>query len=48
MYIIKWVDYEGNEHSKTYKRVETAMKKVFAIKGWFKNGQLYRNDERII
>lgn len=38
MYIVKWVDYCGNEHEKTYKKIETAIKKTFDIFGWYKNG----------
>lgn len=44
MYIVKWVDFCGNKHQKTYKRIETAIKKTFAVYGWFKNGECLRAD----
>lgn len=41
-YVVKWIDYCGNENKKEYKTIESAMKKVFAVYGWFGNGALYR------
>lgn len=42
MYIVKWVDYCGNEHTKRYKHIGRAVKKCFAVSGWYKNGTCIR------
>lgn len=44
MYIVKWRDYCGNEHTKTYKTVGRAIKKCFEVYGWYKNGECLRQD----
>lgn len=41
-YEVVWTDYCGNVHRKKYKTIESAMKKLFAVYGWYKNGKLYR------
>lgn len=41
-YAVEWTDYCGNAHRKEYKTIESAMKKVFAVYSWYKNGELYR------
>lgn len=42
MYIVKWVDWCGNEHEKTYKTASGAIKKCFDVHGWYKNGEVIR------
>ena len=42
MYIVKWRDYCGNEHTKTYKTAGRAIKKCFEVYGWYKNGECIR------
>ena len=44
MYIVKWRDYCGNEHTKTYKTAGRAIKKCFEVYGWYKNGECLRQD----
>lgn len=41
-YLVKWRDYVGNEQSKEYKTIGRAIKKTFAVYGWFKNGECIR------
>ena len=50
MYIVKWRDYCGNEHTKTYKTIGRAIKKCFEVHGWYKNGECIRvsNGEKIL
>lgn len=37
-YLVSWYDYEGIKHEKRYVTVDSAMRKLFAVCGWFKNG----------
>lgn len=50
VYLVKWVDYCGEQRQKEYKTIEAAMKKVFVVCSWFKNGAIYRisDGEKII
>lgn len=41
-YLVRWVDYQGNARQKAYKTIEGAIKKNFAVYGWFKNGECIR------
>ena len=41
-YAVEWTDYCGNVHRREYKTIGRAMKKLFAVNGWYKNGKLYR------
>lgn len=41
-YKVIWQDYLGQERSKLYVTVESAIKKTFAVYGWFKNGKCIR------
>lgn len=38
-YLVSWNDYEDIRHEKRYATVESAMKKLFAVYGWLKNGE---------
>ena len=42
MYKVIWQDWCGNEHEKIYKYIGCAMRKIFAVRGWYKNGNLIR------
>lgn len=37
MYLVRWTDYTGETHEKKYKTFEYAIKKAFAVHGWYKN-----------
>lgn len=41
-YLVRWKDYCGNIHEKQYKTVNRAIKKLFAVYGWYKNGECIR------
>ena len=45
MYLVRWIDFCGNEHEKTYKTIESAIKKTFAVYGWYKNGTCTRKSD---
>lgn len=49
-YKVIWVDCIGEEHSKLYVNIETAIKKTFAVYSWFKNGSCIRlsDNEKIL
>lgn len=44
MYIVKWVDFAGVEHVKKYKNIGSAIKKCFAVHGWYKNGEVIKEN----
>lgn len=50
MYMVKWRDWCGNEHTKIYKTIERAIKKCFDVYGWYKNGECIKvsNGEKIL
>lgn len=41
-YKVTWQDCLGQEHSKLYVTVESAIRKTFAVYSWFKNGKCIR------
>ena len=45
MYIVKWHDYCGNEHTKRYKTAGRAISKCFEVYGWYKNGECIRESD---
>ena len=40
MYKVIWKDGCGNVNEKIYKYIGCAMRKIFAVRGWYKNGEL--------
>ena len=45
MYIVKWHDYCGNEHTKHYKTAGWAIRKWFEVYDWYKNGECIRESD---
>lgn len=41
-YQVNWIDCTGVKHTKLYKTIESAIKKTFAVYGWYKNGECIR------
>lgn len=47
-YKVIWTDCAGEEHRKLYVSIETAIKKTFAVYGWYKNGACIRLSDNTV
>lgn len=45
MYRVIWTDCVGNVHEKNYRYLGSAIKKVFAVYEWYKNGRIFKDNE---
>lgn len=47
-YSVTWMDCAGAIHTKLYRTVEGAIKKTFAVYGWYKNGVCIRLSDNVV